>query len=57
MSVVKSAIIKDGWIMCPICGKRQFKVEANTTIIDLKFRCRSSRKSNEHFMLVNYGGK
>lgn len=51
------AIIKNGWVLCPVCGKKQFKLNANTTIHNLEFRCKTSRKDNEHFMIVNFGGK
>ena len=56
MYEVKQAIIKDGWVVCPVCGKRQFKVRQGVTVANLEYRCRSSRKKNEHFMLINFIG-
>lgn len=50
--LVKSKII-DGWIVCPLCGKKQFRVENDTEIKNLRFRCRSSNGKSEHFILVN----
>lgn len=56
MEVVRNALVKESWVICPICGKRQFKVCDNTTIHNLEFRCKRSRRNDEHFMLVNFNG-
>ena len=54
MDEVKQATIKDGWVICPICGKRQFKIQPGVTISNLEYRCKTSRRKKEHFMLINY---
>lgn len=51
---VSQAHIIDNWVICPFCLKRQFPVEAGTSIVNLKYRCRSSRANLEHFMMINY---
>jgi len=47
------AIIKDGWVVCPHCGKKQIKLYGNEKIRNLKYRCKSSRAGSPHFMIVN----
>ena len=47
------AIIKNGWVVCPVCGKKQFKLYGNEEIKNLKYRCKSSRAGSPHFMIVN----
>lgn len=51
---VSQAHIIDNWVICPFCLKKQFPVEAGTNIVNLKYRCRSSRADSEHFMMINY---
>ena len=47
------AKIKDGWVICPLCFKKQFRVEEGTTIKNLRYRCKMSTAKSEHFMIVN----
>jgi len=54
---ISSAIILDGWVICPICNKKQFKLYGNEKIENLKYRCKLSRTYSEHFMIVNVGDK
>lgn len=50
--MIAEAKIKENWIVCPLCGKRQFPVDSDTEINNLRYRCRSSKGVNEHFMLI-----
>lgn len=50
----KQAEIKKGWIVCPVCGKKQFPLSGEETIINLRYRCRTSNGQHEHFMIVNF---
>lgn len=52
-----SAIIKSGWVVCPKCGKKQFKLYGNEKIQNLKYRCKMSGAKSEHFMIVNVEGE
>ncbi len=54
---MEKAKIINGWIICPICGKRQFPLNGDEVIRGLKYRCRTSRASHEHFMIINYERK
>lgn len=54
MEQIKPAIIEKGWVVCPVCGKRQFKIQPDVTISNLEYRCKTSRRKKEHFMLINY---
>lgn len=47
------AIINGGWVVCPVCGKKQFKLYGDEKINNLKYRCKMSRARIEHFMIVN----
>lgn len=49
-----NAHIVDGWVVCPYCFKKQFPVESDTDIKNLRYRCRGSRTKSEHFMIVNF---
>ena len=51
------AIIEDGWIICPICGKKQFRLYGKEKIENLKYRCKISNGKSEHFMVVNVEGE
>ena len=53
MAELKAKIIND-WVVCPVCGKKQFPISG--TIKGLRFRCRTSRRGKEHYMII-YGGK
>ena len=48
-----TAKIKDGWVICPFCYKKQFKVEEGAVIKNLRYRCKMSTAKSEHFMIVN----
>lgn len=47
------AKIIDGWVVCPVCSKKQFPLCGNEQIKNLKYRCKTSRKNNEHFMMID----
>lgn len=53
---MQEAKIINNWIICPICGKKQFPVENNTVIRNLLFQCKTSKKENKHYFIVNTGG-
>lgn len=43
---------KDKWICCPHCDKPQFKIQDNTIIRNLEFKCKSTKcKFNMHVMV------
>ncbi len=52
---MKKAIIKSGWVYCPVCRKKQFPIEKETRIIDLRYQCKN-RSIEKHFMIINYMG-
>lgn len=52
MSELK-AIIDGRWVLCPVCGKKQFKLYGGEKIKNLKYRCKSSNGHSEHFMVVD----
>lgn len=56
MEKISNAHIVDNWVLCPYCFKKQFPVDEKTSILHLKYRCRSSRKESEHFMMINHEG-
>lgn len=56
MSELK-AIIDDGWVWCPVCGKKQFKLYGGEKIKNLKYRCKLSNGHEEHFMIVDVEDK
>ena len=41
------ADIKDGWIICPYCQKKQFKVNSDTRIEKMPYKCKNSRCRKE----------
>lgn len=41
------ADIKDGWIICPYCQKKQFKVNSDTRIEKMSYKCKNSRCRKE----------
>ncbi|MDU3289829.1 cysteine-rich KTR domain-containing protein [Enterocloster bolteae] len=45
------ADIKDGWIICPYCQKKQFKVNSDTRIEKMPYKCKNSRCRKE--IIVN----
>jgi len=54
---MEKAEIINGWIVCPICGKKQFPVDGSEIIRGLNYRCRASRARHEHFMRIDYERK
>lgn len=54
---MEKAIICDGWVICPLCRARQFPIGQSKVIDHLKYRCRTSRKKTEHFMLIDFNLK
>lgn len=50
---ISAAHIIDNWIVCPYCFAKQFPVTGLEVIKGLKYRCRKSTKSSEHFMLID----
>lgn len=34
-------LIKNGWVVCPKCGKKLFPIHKNTVIINLTYKCRN----------------
>lgn len=48
-----TAIIENGWVVCPVCYKKQFKLYGGEKIKNLKYRCKLSNGHSEHFMIVN----
>lgn len=53
MNKEKNAIIKDGWVICPYCTKKNMKLSGKETIKNLRFRCKASRRLNEHFFMID----
>lgn len=47
------AVMQNGWIICPVCGKKQFKLYGSEIIKNLRYRCKLSNGRSEHFMIVN----
>lgn len=45
------ADIKDGWIICPYCQKKQFKVNSDTRIEKMPYKCKNSKCRKE--IIVN----
>lgn len=50
---ITDAHILGGWVVCPYCFARQFPVTGSEEIRNLKYRCRKSTGTSEHFMLIN----
>ena len=50
---ITDAHIIDNWIVCPYCFAKQFPVDGSEEIKNLKYRCRKSTGTSEHFMLIN----
>lgn len=46
---MKTARIIDGWVCCPVCGKRQFPA-GRALIHNLEWQCKFSR-CKEHFVV------
>ena len=45
------ADIKAGWVICPYCLKKQFKVNSDTKIEKMPYMCKNSKCRKE--MVVN----
>ena len=45
------AYIKEMWVMCPYCGRRQFKIDRDTKIKNLAFKCKNTKC--KHDMIIN----
>ena len=52
----KQAIIKNGWVHCPICDKKQFPITYKTKITNLRYQCKN-RSFEKHFMIIRFIGK
>ena len=50
---ISKAHVLNGWVVCPMCFSKQFPVTGSEVIKGLKYRCRKSTKSSEHFMLID----
>ena len=37
-------MIKEGWVVCPYCGKKQFPLNEKAKIEDLEYRCKQCKK-------------
>lgn len=37
------ADIKAGWVICPYCQKKQFKVNSDTRIEKMPYKCKNSK--------------
>lgn len=46
-------MIKDGWIVCPHCHKKQFPVHASTSIAYLPWICKACK--NPFLININLG--
>lgn len=36
-------VIKLGWVICPYCMKKQFKINADTKIVKMPYKCKNSK--------------
>lgn len=52
MKICIDAEIREGWVVCPLCGKKQFKIQPETEIHNLEYRCKTSNGRSEHFIRV-----
>lgn len=50
---ITDAHILNGWVVCPFCFSKQFPLEGTEEIKNLKYRCRKSTGTSEHFMIIN----
>ena len=50
---ITAAHIIDNWVVCPYCFAKQFPVDGTESIVNLKYRCRKSTATSEHFMMIN----
>lgn len=58
MATYKQAIIEDDKrIRCPICGRVAGLANDGAVIRNYIIRCRSSRRNNEHFFVLNWEEK
>lgn len=55
MEELKTAIIEDGAVRCPVCGAVNGRVSGNEIVINYKIRCRKSKKNNDHYFLLFAG--
>lgn len=53
---MQEAKIVNGWVVCPICGKKQFPINKDTIIKNLIFQCKISTSNSKHYFSVNTGG-
>lgn len=51
------AIIKNGEIRCPVCGRKHGEINEDTVIIGFKIQCRGRKGGAKHSFEVNFGGK
>ena len=54
--VTSEAHVLNGWVVCPLCFSKQFPISGKEEIRGLKYRCRKSTGTSEHFMIVNVKG-
>lgn len=57
MEELKTAIIEDGKVKCPYCGKVNGCVTGSEFVYNYKIRCRGSRRGHEHFFLLFAGNE
>lgn len=46
------ADIKIGWVICPYCLKKQFKVNPDTKIAKMPYKCKNSKCRKEFVVNV-----
>lgn len=54
------ALIINGWVICPICGSKEFPLGECKKIDNLRYKCKRSRGKNVHYMNIKFdrfGGK
>lgn len=53
MGEVREAIIRDGKIFCPSCGKLNGELTGKEEVHNFRIRCRGSNGRIEHFFMLN----
>lgn len=48
------AKIKNGWVVCPICRKRQFPISEGAEIRSLRYKCKKGGGCFEHYMMIDF---
>ena len=48
------AIIKNGEIRCPVCGRKHGEINEDTVIIGFKIQCRGRKGGAKHSFEVNF---